>query len=413
MYTIDKSVESPIMLVDNSIGLDENGQGIDGSLFQRELMSLDGLGKKSIQCWINSPGGNVYQGWMMVNAILKSKTPVDTYNIGMVASMGFPIFMAGRKRIMMDYAVAMIHMPFNREDPEEQDAGIEAMCESMVKMVASRSKISEKKVRAMLEAETWLTADECLKYGFCTEVERTAESNKKYMPTVAQTKDVHLFWNQSKRIAANLLLNNSNHKKTYSMLKITTKLGLNEAATEDNVVEAIKTIEAKSTAAEVKVIDLENKHNQAMSALKVQAAADVKAATDAKAEAETKLTTVQASLTAKENEYTALKTKYDAMEAEKKTAEDAQKKMQAEALVTAHAKSGRIKNEKAVIDEWVALAIANYDGTKKIMDALPLNKEAAKIEVLTDITEEAQKMVASAEYKMLMIANRNKQKAQA
>jgi ATP-dependent protease ClpP protease subunit len=53
-----------------------------GDLFQAELLALDQMEKKRIQVWINSPGGSVMDGYNMYNAMLKTKTKVDTYCVG-------------------------------------------------------------------------------------------------------------------------------------------------------------------------------------------------------------------------------------------------------------------------------------------------------------------------------------------
>ena len=87
------------MLINKHIGYDqEEGPGIDGAIFQQELLQLDNLGKKRIQVWINSPGGLVSDGYSIYTSILKSKTPVDTYAFGSVASIAAVIFQAGRRR---------------------------------------------------------------------------------------------------------------------------------------------------------------------------------------------------------------------------------------------------------------------------------------------------------------------------
>lgn len=382
-YTIDADVESPIMLIDKHIGESEtDGPGIDGALFQRELLELDRKGKKSIQCWLNTPGGNIYQGYMILNSILNSKTPVDTINIGMVASMGFPVFMAGRKRIMMDYAIAMIHNPFDPAGGGDKKV-LEAMTDSMVKMIASRSKLDEKKVRKMMDAETWLNAEECLEYGFCTEIEQSSQVNKKWMP--AQAGNIQATWEQAKKVAASFI-HQPTKKQVMSSPKICMKLGLNEAATDDNVVEAIKSIEGRAEKAEVRIIELEDKHKSEITRIQAKAAADIKAADEAKVAAETKATDLQASLTAKEKEYNDIKAKYDAAEKEKNDAIAAEKKTKAETMVASHVKTGRIKNDTAIITKWVAQAVDDFEGTKEMIEAIPLSKEAPKI------TNEAQKI---------------------
>src|SRR5580693_4406944 len=129
MYCTDTSAEEPIMLINKHIGFDEkDGQGIDGSLFQAELLALDRIGKKRIQVWINSPGGTVMDGYNIYNAILKSDTKVDTYCVGICASIAAVIFQAGRKRIMADYGLLMYHNPYGGTGGDELDAMRNSIC---------------------------------------------------------------------------------------------------------------------------------------------------------------------------------------------------------------------------------------------------------------------------------------------
>jgi ATP-dependent protease ClpP protease subunit len=100
MYTVNVDSDEPIMLINKHIGYDEaDGYGIMGDLFQAELLALDQMEKKRIQVWINSPGGSVMDGYNMYTAMLKTKTKVDTYCVGICASMAAVLFQAGRKRV--------------------------------------------------------------------------------------------------------------------------------------------------------------------------------------------------------------------------------------------------------------------------------------------------------------------------
>jgi len=381
IYTVDESAEVPIMLIDKHIGYnDEDGQGIDGALFQRELLRLDSMGKKSIDVWINSPGGNVFEGFMIFNAILNTNTPVDTYNIGMAASMAGVIFMAGRKRRMADYAMFMTHMPGSSPD----DKMLSAMADSMVIMTSAKSSIGEEEMRKMMKKETWLNAQECFAMGLCTEEPvKSSLANKKWMPAAS---DSRVIWIEAKKVAANVLNNNtsqSQNSTNMSMTKVTMKLGLVEAATEDNIVEAIKVIEAKAYTAETKIIQLETQHATKLTEVTNQATAEVTAAnakvTDITAKltaSEARATTAETALTAKTAEYDAIKAKYDAMELEKTNAVEEAKKVAAKSMVDTHVRTGRIKNEAAVIEKWVALATADLDGTKSMIEAIPLSVNA-------------------------------------
>ena len=62
-----------------------------------------------IKLYINSPGGNVVDGYGLIDAIITSKTPVWTINQAMCASMGFLIFIAGQRRYAMPHSEFLMH----------------------------------------------------------------------------------------------------------------------------------------------------------------------------------------------------------------------------------------------------------------------------------------------------------------
>lgn len=356
IYTVDVNSDEPIMLINRHIGMDtEDGMGIDGSLFQRELLELDGMGKKRIQVWINSPGGVVLDGYNIFNAILKSNTPVDTYNIGIAASIAGVIFMAGRKRFMADYSSLMIHPPHGSDDRKQ----LEALSESLVTMLAAKSNLSDNDVKYLMDRTTWINSAECFAKGFCTDIEITSDSNKKRMP---QTTNVMEMWKVANSI------NNFQNNNSMSMTKITMKLGLNDAATEDNVITAIKGIEDKAYSADVAKIDAENK-----------LAAIENAAKKSKADYEEEMDKMKKEMDSKKFAFDKLKEEYDAIVEDKVAAENIATGLKAKAMVEGFAKTGRIKNESSVILKWTNLAIADFEGTEELIKEIPLNKSAIAI----------------------------------
>ena len=155
------------MLINKHIGFDETeGMGVEGGAFQLELLQLDSLKKKRIQVWINSTGGIVTDGYNIYSAILKSKTPVDTYCMGAAASIAGVIFQAGRKRIMADYAWLMYHNPFGSTN----DAVIKTMRESIISMIETRCGMTEKQVSDMMNRTTFIQSDEALQMKLCDEI---------------------------------------------------------------------------------------------------------------------------------------------------------------------------------------------------------------------------------------------------
>lgn len=65
--------------------------------------------REPIQIHINSYGGNVYDGFAIVNAIELSKTPVYTVASGACMSMGLIILLSGHKKYMQPNATLMYH----------------------------------------------------------------------------------------------------------------------------------------------------------------------------------------------------------------------------------------------------------------------------------------------------------------
>lgn len=65
--------------------------------------------RKPITIYISSPGGGVEDGFGIVDAIITSKTPVHTVNLGMCASMAFIIYISGHKKYSMPHAQFLMH----------------------------------------------------------------------------------------------------------------------------------------------------------------------------------------------------------------------------------------------------------------------------------------------------------------
>ena len=62
-----------------------------------------------IKLFINSPGGEVVEGFPLISTIELSKTPVHTINVGQWSSMSFLIGIAGHKRLALPYTTFLLH----------------------------------------------------------------------------------------------------------------------------------------------------------------------------------------------------------------------------------------------------------------------------------------------------------------
>ena len=65
--------------------------------------------REPIYLYIDSPGGDIYEGWPLISTIELSKTPVYTVNIGMWASMAFHIGITGHKRFSLPNMTFLMH----------------------------------------------------------------------------------------------------------------------------------------------------------------------------------------------------------------------------------------------------------------------------------------------------------------
>lgn len=383
IYCIDPNVEEPIMLINKHIGFDsDEGMGVDGAIFQQELLALDGLQKRRIQVWINSPGGVVMDGYNIYSAIMATKTPVDTYAMGGVASIAAVIFQAGRRRIMADYAWLMYHNPFGGDNKKLLDT----MRQSLVTMIEQRAGMNEEEVGKMLNRTSYILAEEAKTLKLCDEIKPSQNENTKYLKKINDCAEFHKECN----MVLNTILNRDNNQKQNSFMfpKVTMRLKLNDAAREDDVLAAIDGIENRAIKAEKElesaITDAINKESAAKSEAdklkaKIKQMEEDKAKNDA--------------------ELDDCKSRLKAMEEDKQKAEDEAKAEKAKNMVEGFAKTGRIKNEATIILQWSNLAKADFDGTKAMLEALPLNKEAV---VITDLEIEKDSKPVTAMEMMVM-----------
>lgn len=125
---------------------------------------------------INSPGGYVDIGDAIYNYLqsLKKKGKVNTIQNGLVGSIATKIFLAGDERLVDDRFQFWIHNPFKEGvsgDADELMAmakGLEETETALRQFYMNFTKISDEGLDALMKAETGLTSDQCIKFGFAT-----------------------------------------------------------------------------------------------------------------------------------------------------------------------------------------------------------------------------------------------------
>ena len=137
---------------------------------------INNLDVDSINVYINSYGGEVAEALAIYTALQRHTATVHTFCDGFACSAATIIFCAGDVRTMGSIALMMIHncMSYlgfaNSEEMRKAAEDNDKINQSSIEAYKKVSNLSEDEIKDMMNAETWLTAEECLQYGFATEI---------------------------------------------------------------------------------------------------------------------------------------------------------------------------------------------------------------------------------------------------
>lgn len=142
----------------------------------KEIGDLNG---KALTVRINSYGGEVAEGLAIYNLLKSYAGEVTTICDGFACSAASVVFMAGAKRIMPRSSLLMIHNAWtwasgDADDLRKAAEDLEKITQPSVEIYTSVSNLDADEIKAMMDAETWIDADEALDYGFATEISEEA-----------------------------------------------------------------------------------------------------------------------------------------------------------------------------------------------------------------------------------------------
>lgn len=148
--------------------------------FARDLESLNG---KDVTVRINSGGGDVFAAHAIHNQLVAYKGRVTVIVDGLAASAATIVAMAGQKIIMPSNSMMMIHNPaigmddyYTAEDLQKYVDALTAIKGSIVAAYKKRCKLSSEELEVLMDAETWMGAQECLDKGFADEINGSIET---------------------------------------------------------------------------------------------------------------------------------------------------------------------------------------------------------------------------------------------
>ena len=166
------------LLEDRIIFLGEEVNEATANVIVAQLLHLANEDpEKDIQLYINSPGGVVYDGLAIYDTMQYIKPDVQTIGIGLQASMGAFLLSSGAKgkRYLLPNARVMIHQPSSGTPGKVTDQEISLreaieLKERLAKIIAGNTGQKLDKVKADMERDYWMSADEALQYGVVDEV---------------------------------------------------------------------------------------------------------------------------------------------------------------------------------------------------------------------------------------------------
>ncbi len=140
---------------------------------------------KDIYIYINSPGGSITAGNAIYDTMQYIKCDVSTICIGMAASMGAFLLSSGTKgkRFALPNAEVMIHQPLGGFQGQATDFEIHAkrilkMKETLNRILSENTGKSLETIKADVERDNFMTADEAKAYGLVDEVITTHKIGK-------------------------------------------------------------------------------------------------------------------------------------------------------------------------------------------------------------------------------------------
>ena len=188
------------------------GAGYSAHSAQSFKKELDDLGNIDVlNIYINSPGGDVFEGNTIMNMLKRKKCVKNVYIDGLAASIASVIAMAGDRIIMPSNAMMMIHNAWTYTAGNSSE--LRKLADDLDKVNASirqayldkaGNRLDEETIVNLMDNETWLTAQECYDYGLCDQVGTDKDINNKF--------DLHLL-SQYKNTPINYVINHANEKR--------------------------------------------------------------------------------------------------------------------------------------------------------------------------------------------------------
>lgn len=178
------------------------GDEITPKQFSDDLAALDAVTELSVR--INSGGGDVFAGLAIHSMLKRHSANVTVYIDGLAASIASIIAMAGDKIIMPTGSMMMIHNPWtsawgaDANDLRQLADVLDKIRDSLVDVYVAKSGMTKDDIIPLLDAETWMSAEEAVEKGFADEIEQTIAVSASMRDKKAVINGVTMDWEKFK-----------------------------------------------------------------------------------------------------------------------------------------------------------------------------------------------------------------------
>lgn len=160
--------KTPVLSIFDDIG----AYGVSAKSFLNDLRTVT---TDEVDVEINSPGGDVFAGLAIYNGLRASGKKINVKVLGLAASAASLVAMAGDTIEMPENAFMMIHNPWGfamggADEMRNTADVLDKIGAGLVSTYAKRTGKTDQEITALLDAETWMTAQEAVDAGFATSV---------------------------------------------------------------------------------------------------------------------------------------------------------------------------------------------------------------------------------------------------
>lgn len=150
--------------------------GWDGILAKDFVPQLNAIKAATIHVRVNSPGGDVFEGITIANALKAHPANVVVHIDGLAASIASIIALAGDEVRMAENAFLMIHNPWtfaigNAADFRKTADTLDTIAGALIDTYVKKTGAPRADVIAWMDEETWLNAEDALAEGFVDAVD--------------------------------------------------------------------------------------------------------------------------------------------------------------------------------------------------------------------------------------------------